>query len=333
MKRNPSRTSLKLDYRRQEDPLPEIPGGGPHGPRRGMLRREMTELDIKGYMQAQQNRNQHDPRNQGLSRKYNPRQGPVWLPGLGAPPSMMPGGPPHHHPQPKDRSLSPARALSPMRSGQGRFNPSGPIEDPRFPVTKIIPPEFSRKDMMRGPPSHSADRYPSLDLRNEKRKSMFEQEMRNFEMMGPADYRRRSYHELSEVDKLDPPMSRNFQHSGRKQMGGGDPSPMGLPSRTRNIMSYKQLPDQQRFPGLDRENSRINSMGPIPFKSVPYNHSKPMPFDHPSNRASFDHHMSAVNRPAMYRHSYAEPSPPPAFIPPPQHLPGRGYGLSSLKPF
>ena len=328
---------MKLDYRRQEDPLPEIPGGPPSGgPRRGMLRREMTELDMKGYMQAQQNRGHHfqpaDPRaSQGLSRKYNPRQGPVWLPG-GPPPPQM-----HHGPHGRnDRSLSPARALSPMRSGPGRFTPSaGPHghpnghDDDRFPVTKIILPEYNRKDM-RGPPSQSADRYPSLDLRNEKRKSMFEQEMRNFEMGGHTDYRRRSYHELSEVDKLDPPITRNFQHSGRKM--GNEPAPLGLPSRTRNIMSYKQLPDQQRFPGLDRENSRINSMGPIPFKSIPYN-SKPIPFDHPSNRASFDHHMSAANRPAMYRHSYAETSPPPAFIPPPQHMPGRGYGLSSLKPF
>ena len=68
--------------------------------------------------------------------------------------------------------------------------------------------------------------------------------------------------------------ARNFQHSGRKMC----PDPLGLPSRP--VRPYRIIPEQQRFPGLDRDTSRQ------PFKNTLY---------HPSRA------------PAMLRHSYAEP--------------------------
>ena len=213
VKRNHSRTSLKLDFRKEEK-------GGPEGGRRGLLRREVTELDIKGYMQQSYG--------DGFSRKYIPRQqGPVWN---------------------KERAMSPVRALSP---GRGRF----PEED-RFQPTKVIPSEYRREIIRTGT---GETRYPSLDLRNDKRKTLFESEVRKQYDQG-QDYRRRSYHELSDIDKIDP-TSRNFQHSGRKVPA----EPIGLPSRVpRNMAAYKQIPDQQRYPGLDRENSRINPLAKNP---------------------------------------------------------------------
>ena len=211
VKRQPSRTSLKVS--REEEP------------RRGFIRREMTELDLRAGAG-------------GFSRKYN---SPVWA-----------------HPLARE--------------------------------TKVLVPEFR---------AGRDNRYPSLDLRNEKRKSMYEgagdvlarrqpHPVGNLHHPhhhpGPhpqphhypqpnTDYRRRSYHELSDVDKLDV-TARNFQHSGRKMC----PDPLGLPSRP--IRPYRIIPDQQRFPGLDRDSSRQ------PFKNTLY---------HPSRA------------PAMLRHSYAEP--------------------------
>ena len=219
--RQPSRTSLKME---------EL------GQRRGLIRREVTELDLKGYLRA------GEPGG-GLSRKYN---SPSWGP----------------------------------------------------PGTKVLVPEF-RSSNREG---RWDNRYPSLDLRNEKRKSMYEGAGEVLARRQPhhphphhphphhphplhhypqpnTDYRRRSYHELSEVDKLDV-TARNFQHSGRKMC----PEPLGLPS---NVRPYRIIPDQQRYPGLDRDSSRQ------PFKNTVY---------HPSRAPrSFD------SRPAMVRHSYAEP--------------------------
>ena len=284
VKRNPSRTSLKLDFRKEAEKAPEVPPG----PRRGMLRREVTELDFKGYMQSYKNGG-----GDGFSKKYIPRQGPIW------------GG--------KERAMSPNRALSPVRRGGGF------IDDERFPATKVIPAEFRRERSSLG--QGGDQRYPSLDLRNDKRKSLFESDLRKQYEPG-QDYRRRSYHELSDIDKLEP--SRNFQHSGRK-VPTAVGEPLGLPSRTgRNLPpNYRQLPDQQRYPGLDRENSRIN-LGPLPFKPGFVNRGggPPLPFDHPANR------------PAMYRHSYAEPNPPQSFarVSPSPHGAGR-FGLASLKPY
>ena len=216
VRRQPSRTSLKVS--REEE------AGGQAGPRRGFIRREMTELDLRAGAG-------------GFSRKYN---SPLWA------------------------SAPPARE------------------------TKVLLPEFR---------AGRDNRYPSLDLRNEKRKSMYEGAGDVLARRQPhphlphvphlphlphhpqhypqpnTDYRRRSYHELSDVDKLDV-TARNFQHSGRKMC----PDPLGLPSRP--IRPYRIIPDQQRFPGLDRDSSRQ------PFKNTLY---------HPSRA------------PAMLRHSYAEP--------------------------
>ena len=296
VKRNHSRTSLKLDMRKEEVG-PEVPPG----PRRGMLRREVTELDFKGYRQA----NNQD----GFSRKYIPRQGPVW-------------------PGPKERAMSPVRALSPVRGS--RFVEEG--ERFHHPATKVIPAEYRRD----GAHNHHHDhhqRYPSLDFRNDKRKTVFESDLRKLHYEPGQDYRRRSYHELSgDIDKLD---ARNFQHSGRKVAG----EPLGLPiinPRSYKPLpetpraykplpepprNYKPLPEHQRYPGLERENSRLN-LGPAPYKSAGYPaRNGPLPFDHPGNR------------PAMYRHSYAETSTPSSFARvSPSPLGGR-FGLASLKPY
>ena len=323
VKRQPSRTSLKLDFLRSgsrdksqetEDDChpchpPLEPTAGAH--RRGFLRREMTELDLKGYMQSKAG--QIEP-SSGFSRKYN---SPLWaMPGPGA----------------RDRAMSP-----------GRYKYHDQDDSARFPSTKVLVPEFRGAPGPRGMPPEN--RYPSLDLRNEKRKSMYEGAgavLSRRQYPEPnTDYRRRSYHELSDVDKLDHAGARNFQHSGRKLC----PEPIGLvPSRTsRGPGGYRLIPDQQRYPGLDRENSRHVSGGPVPFKNTLY---------HPNNNVSsrgprsFDHPGS---RPAMYRHSYAEPSlhgPPPHMVTRGSHVPphvshvsqspagphGR-FGLASLKPY
>ena len=213
VRRQPSRTSLKVSREEEQ--------GGQAGPRRGFIRREMTELDLRGGAG-------------GFSRKYN---SPLWA----APPLAR--------------------------------------------ETKVLLPEFR--------PGRE-NRYPSLDLRNEKRKSMYEgagdvlarrqahphphhphphpHHPQHYPQPN-TDYRRRSYHELSDVDQLDM-TARNFQHSGRKMC----PDPLGLPSRP--VRPYRIIPEQQRFPGLDRDTSRQ------PFKNTLY---------HPSRA------------PAMLRHSYAEP--------------------------
>ena len=254
----------------------------------------MTELDMKGYTQ-------HAGLQDGFSRKYIPRQGPVWAG--------------------KERALSPARALSPVRAREGVL------------ATKVITSEYKRD--VRAIPS-SPDRYPSLDLRKDKRKSVFESEMRRVEP--GQDFRRRSYHELSDIDNLEPG-PRNFQHSGRKIVQ----EPLGLPSRgSRSTPNYKQVGEHNRYPGLDRENSRLGTFAQIPSKhsagirQFSYDHPANMPFNHPSNR-SFDHPANRpydhpANRPAMYRHSYAETSSPPSFARVSPSPLGR-FGIASLKPY
>ena len=298
VKRQPSRTSLKLDYRRNnsrdsgrgEDDCPPEP---PPGPRRGFLRREMTELDMKGYMQSK-------GQPEGFSKKYNSRPQPLWAP-----------------PGPRERAMSP---------GRNRF-----AGEERYPTTKVLAPEFKKetKGGMRGPSVPPDNRYPSLDLRNEKRKSLYEgagEVMRRHHPEPNTDYRRRSYHELSDIDKLEH-SHRNFQHSGRKVAA----EPIGLPSRTARMAEqpargYKHLPDHQRFPGLDRDTARPSPLTQGPFKTSLYHPNTnrgPRSFDHPSTR------------PAMFRHSYAEPSPPiPGYtrLSPTPHGHGR-FGLASLKPY
>ena len=360
VKRNHSRTSLKLDMRKEELGGPELPPGGP---RRGMLRREVTELDLKGYRHhhhasagAPPGGHHHPAAADPFARKYVPRQGPpAWA---------------------KERAMSPVRALSPVRGGI-RYLEEG--ERYHHPATKVIPPEYRRDGGGGGLPHHHhhnhhphhqdpphlqhhphnpQPRYPSLDYRNDKRKTVFESDMRALHQHdssaggGGPDYRRRSYHELSDIDKLEASAAaRNFQHSGRKMItaGGGDPfgnpgprgyKPLPDPPTPRAYKplpdppraSYKPLPDhppppaqQQRYPGLERENSRIN-LGPLPYKGPGGGFQSrggppPLPFDHPASR------------PAMYRHSYAENTNPSSFARvSPSPLGGR-FGLASLKPY
>jgi len=337
VKRQPSKTSLKLDYRRaaskdsgrgEDDSTPPEP---PPGPRRGFLRREVTELDLKGYMQSKGQTN-------GFSRKYTPSRNapllnekqPLWaLPGM-----------------PRERALSPVRP---------RF-----VREERYPATKVLSPEFkkdskkdSKKDLKKdsklgirgmresGLVVQADNRYPSLDLRSDKRKSLFEgngEVMRRNNYPEPnTDYRRRSYHELSDIDKLEHAAPRNFQHSGRKVSN----DPIGLlPSRTHRgeqTKGYKQLPDQQRFPGLDRETARQHTSlmhgaphpGPA-FKNTAY-HPSNGGSRNPRGPPSIEHPGS---RPAMFRHSYAEPTANPtsfARVSPAPH--GGRFGPTSLKPY
>merc|ERR1719471_514566 len=202
--KRPSRTSLKLNFlrsgsrdrREEEDETHHShpPEPGP-GLRRGFMRREMTELDLKGYMQSKVGQMQPEP-SIGLSKKFT---NPLW-----SGPGML-----------RERALSPNRLHEPS---------------PRYhhqAVTKVLMPEFRSP---RGPSVPPDNRYPSLDLRNEKRKSMYEgagDVLARRQYPEPnTDYRRRSYHELSDIDKIDH-HARNFQHSGRKMC----PEPIGLPSR------------------------------------------------------------------------------------------------------
>jgi len=181
---------------------------------------------------------------EGFSKKYNSRPQPLWAP-----------------PGPRERALSP---------GRNRF-----AGEERYPTTKVLAPEFKKetKSGTRGPSVPPDNRYPSLDLRNEKRKSMYEgagEVMRRHHPEPNTDYRRRSYHELSDIDKLEH-SPRNFQHSGRKVAA----EPIGLPSRTARMpeqlpRGYKHLPDQQRFPGLDRDSARPNPLTQGPFKNTLY---------------------------------------------------------------
>lgn len=322
VKRQPSKTSLKLDFRRNashdsgrgEDSTPPDP---PPGPRRGFLRREVTELDLKGYMQSK-------GQSEGFSKKYTPSrpvppmattQQALWaLPGM-----------------PRERALSPVR---------NRF-----VGEERYPATRVLSPEFKKESksgirgvLGGGTQAQPDNRYPSLDLRTDKRKSLFEgagEVMRRNNYPEPnTDYRRRSYHELSDIDKLDHAAPRNFQHSGRKVSA----EPIGLlPSRVSrgdHGKGYKQLPDKQRYPGLDRENARqhtaLMQSGPNPspaFKNTMYHPNSGGPAG-PRGPRSFDHPSS---RPAMFRHSYAEPNGNPSGFA--RISPGPSGGRFGLKPF
>merc|ERR1719468_750765 len=103
VKRQPSRTSLKLDVRRsnsRDAGRDELGGPGDlAGPRRGFMRREMTELDLKGYMQSKAGMIGVET-SAGFSKKYN---SPLWAPV-------------------RDRALSP-----------GRYRGRDQSEDARFP--------------------------------------------------------------------------------------------------------------------------------------------------------------------------------------------------------
>jgi len=199
VKRQPSKTSLKLDYRRNTSRDSgrgeESPPEPPPGPRRGFLRREMTELDMKGYMQSR-DRDMPDR----FGNKFRPPPPPLW----GAP-------------GPRERAMSPVRHRF---VDEERFPIPGAHQE-RYPGTKVLAPEF-RRDLKPGPRGSTVppdNRYPSLDLRKDKRKSMYDAEaVRRHYPEHNNDYRRRSYHELSDVDTLDQ-LGRNFQHSGKKSSG------------------------------------------------------------------------------------------------------------------
>jgi len=302
VKRQPSRTSLKLDFlrnnsrdKREEDIAPPH-GPEPLGPRhRGFIRREMTELDLKGYMQSKVGQMQPEP-SSGLSKKFT---SPLW-----SGPGML-----------RERALSPNRLHEPS---------------PRYhhqAVTKVLMPEFRSP---RGPSVPPDNRYPSLDLRNEKRKSMYEgagDVLARRQYPEPnTDYRRRSYHELSDIDKIDH-HARNFQHSGRKMC----PEPIGLPSRASRAHvqqnGYRLIPDQQRYPGLDRDNSRQSHVPQ--FKNTVYHpNSHVSPAGPRVGPRSFDHPGS---RPAMFRHSYAEPVSGAHAVGPHPHNFSRGHPTSGQR--
>jgi hypothetical protein len=364
VKRQPSRASLKMDlgHRRDEEPHsgvlpPELPLGGA---RRGggMLRREMTELDFRGYMQARGQQQQQQQQQSGGQKLFGAQ-------GVNARPweaaaarAKSPLGVPLWG---RERALSPlARALSPVRGSGGDGGRFPSEENGRFPGgTRVLPSEHresrsgsrgaaaaAARDKGFAPAAPPPDRYPSLDLRNDKRKSLYETDLLIRQQLvagggggSGGDYRRRSYHELSDIDRIDQQQhhhhgggghnSRNFQHSGRKATTPAEASPTAaMIVHGRN--GYKHIPEPHRYPGLDRDNAaRMNPLGPLPFK--------------PAAAAVFHHnHRSgplSFERPAMYRHSYADPSPPGVAVFPrgvvtggPPAIGGR-FGLASLKPY
>ena len=372
VKRQPSRASLKVDlvqHRCEEEPpahhhrgaasppelLPPTVGGLRRGGGGGLLRREMTELDFRGYRGHQQASGGiqklfgvpgelRAPWETAAARAKSPMGLPLWG---------------------RERALSPlARALSPARGhAVGRF--PGEELAGRFPGgTRVLTSEYEQqqhrksrsgsrgavgalhrerssleKGYAAGPPP-PPDRYPSLDLRNEKRKSLYETDLLVRQQLvagggggGAADYRRRSYHELSDVDRIDQQHnnnsnnSRNFQHSGRKATTALVAAEQMVVSSGRT--AYKHIPEPHRYPGLDRDNApRMNPLAPLPFKP-----SGPVPFHHHPNHRSGP---LSFDRPAMYRHSYADPSPPGANFPRVAAGPPAGggrFGLASLKPY
>ena len=335
VKRQPSRTSLKLDIRKgraEEEPPPTG--------RRGFLRREVTELDMKSYRQS-------GGQQEGFSKKYQPPGGPqqpLWAATRERAlspqrPRYGEAGERYHSPgerfnSPGERFHSPGERF---HSPRERFHSPGeryhkPQEVPpqRYPTTKVLSPEYRRDSKLQP----AENRYPSLDFRSDKRKSMYEGagEVLSRHPEPGADYRRRSYHELSDVDKLDH-QARNFQHSGRKMA----PDPLGLPARMPHRMpseppgrGYKPLAELQRYPGLDRPNDqRAKPLAAGPYKNTLYP-SGPLPRGDPRGPRSFDHPGS---RPAMFRHSYAEPTQASfARVSPAPHSHGR-FGLASLKPY
>ena len=294
VKRQPSRTSLGMEYSRRagsrdsgrgEEEAPEPPPG----PRRGFLRREVTELDLKGWRGPQQE-----------VRRHPGGPGPLWA-----------------VPRERERALSPARP---------RYGDAGE----RFPATKVLAPEYRRQESKQGPPPEN--RYPSLDLRSDKRKSMYEgagEVVSRYQHPEPnTDYRRRSYHELSDVDRLE--HQRNFQHSGRKVSGEAVGLGGRQPHRMPQDRPYKQA--GEHYPGMQAP--RPKPLAPIPYKNTIYPPGGAMagprdPRD-PRGPRSFDHPSS---RPAMFRHSYAEPTGSSfARVSPAPHGHGR-FGLASLKPY
>lgn len=127
----------------------------------------------------------------------------------------------------KSRPKSPEPA--PMRSPRGVSTPAGesksrrPLYTPSGNVRRrAMSPEVIRRSSSRGgafspdpvrvlrreKTSVFDNRYPSLDMRSDKRKSMYE--------LQEPDLRRRSYHELNNPEMLNQMSAHNFQHSGKK---------------------------------------------------------------------------------------------------------------------
>merc|ERR1712106_12128 len=142
VKRNPSRTSLKLDFKRTtskdsgKGDEAEVSPDPPSVPRRNFMRREVTELDLKGYKNSKNTM-------EGFSKKYlggrpaptGPSQA-VWA---------LPG-------------LSRERALSLVRN---RF--AGEERYPA-PATKVLSPEQRKENLSLKETERSLEEITILNL-------------------------------------------------------------------------------------------------------------------------------------------------------------------------
>ena len=84
------------------------------------------------------------------------------------------------------------------QSGSVKAQGRAVVSPARLAATRILPPEFRGEPRWRPGPHGPPDRFPSLDLRSDKRRAAYtEAEVRLRHPEPNTDYRRRSYHELS----------------------------------------------------------------------------------------------------------------------------------------
>lgn len=272
--------------------------------------------------------------------------------GLSSPPELRRGDPHNHHNHRRNGSSPPRNAQSPYVN----VHNGG-----RSGVRRAMSPEMVRRSSSRGgafspdpvrilrreKTSVFDNRYPSLDQRSDKRKSLYELQ----DDVNRADLRRRSYHELGNRDPLpvvhDPLLggphplhhhpphqamiapggngksshSHNFQHSGKK-------------SSKEIIKSNKKQQDYKRYPGLDLSNKQ--NPGPPPPPQVappPPMHHHPHHHHHPAHGPWQD--------PRVNPHFYPHGPPPPQMLPGRPHPHHHGshpaqmgrYGIPPMRPY
>ncbi len=154
------------------------------------------------------------------------------------------------------------------------------------------------------------NRYPSLDLRSDKRKSLYE--LQEEAAARVADLRRRSYHELSNPELLHPMGQQhhghhhhhqinphNFQHSGKKSKEGK--------------RQQQQQQQQQRMNLGGPLPPHLMGMHPPPWAYPPHPHHQPPPMGGP---------------PSIHGGGGGGRHPPP----PPLHHMGR-FALPPMRPY
>ena len=240
--------------------------------------------------------------------------------------------PTSHHPQSKSRGQSSPAELRKVFTrpserqqsrGDGGFSPTRrgflPHGVPHQQRRRALSPDIIRRNSSRGgglddggpvrilrreKTSVFDNRYPSLDLRSEKRKSLYEMQDDGHR----PDLRRRSYHELNNPEllhppALNPPLPRNFPHSGKKS-GGKEPSISSNGSGSHGGSKAKQM----HHPGV------IAAMPPPPHWNP---HLHPHPHPHPAEMVPHPHHHRGGGGP-FYPH--------PAMVGPHPGMPGHPMG-------